>query len=590
MYHIKCFALILMLLIPCLLFSQEQKPNILLIIADDMGVDVTNGFQSNNRMPSTPTLDSLRAQGLIFPNTWAAPMCTPTRAAIMSGKYGIKTGVMKAPGNLDLEHKSLFRNISETSNGQYAGAVIGKWHISMPVDYDHPAQHGIDHYEGVFTSGVTDYYSWDKIVNGEQSESQNYATTEFTDSAINWITDQQSPWFLWLAHVAPHSPYHLPPADLYTTGNTNNNLGKYIATIEAMDHEIGRLIQSMNQKTRDNTIIIFIGDNGTPGNVIQNFDGNHAKGTLYEGGLRVPMIISGKGVSRLSEIDNNLCHVSDLHATILELTGVELQGGINNSMSLKPLLTCELELDRSYVYSDFENGNLLTWAIRNQDYKLIEDENGNSEFYDISKSVLEQNNLIGNLTIEQEAIVAKMRIEAIKIRSDWSCMDGILNGEEVIIDDCGDNPILNPAGTEVPYNGLDDDCDPLTLDDDLDQDGFLIEEDCDDTNANINPSAEEIPNNGIDEDCDGLDQTSSILVFPTAEVKIYPNPVTDYVNIAVDGQIKFSAYIYNLKGQQLLQFETQEFIDIGGLAAGIYILVLIDHISGQKRLQRISLL
>ena len=358
------------------LYSQQNRPNILLIIADDLGIDVTNGYQQNDRMPTTPVLDALRESGLTFTNTWAAPQCTPSRAAIMSGKYGINTGVMRPPGNLDLIHQSLFSKIAETTNGEYAGAVIGKWHISSPVDYDHPMQHGIDHYEGLFTAQVADYYSWAKVEDGALTTSDEYVTTDLTNAAIDWIADQDDPWFLWLAHAAPHGPFHVPPDDLFTVSDTSDNLGKYLAAIEAMDHEIGRLLSSMSQETRDNTVIIFIGDNGTPGGVIQNFPSNHAKASMYEGGVRVPFFISGKGVSRMNEVDNSLCHVTDLYATILELTGEQLNGGIHNSRSLKPLLSCEAELNRPYVYTDYRDGNVLKWAVRNEVYKFIEDENG----------------------------------------------------------------------------------------------------------------------------------------------------------------------------------------------------------------------
>ena len=435
-YVIKIF---LLLISPLTLYSQQDHPNILLIIADDLGIDVTNGYQQNDRMPTTPNLDALRANGLTFTNTWAAPQCTPARASIMSGKYGIKTGVMRPPGNLDLVHQSLFNKISASTNGEYAGAVIGKWHISNPVDFDHPMQHGIDHYEGLFTASVDDYYAWDKVENGVLTTSTEYVTTDLTNSAIDWIDNQEDPWFLWLAHPAPHGPFHVPPSDLFTVSNTNNNLGKYLAAIEAMDHEIGRLLNSMDSATRDNTVIIFVGDNGTPGPVIQHFPSNHAKGSMYEGGIRVPLFIAGKGVARMNEVDNNLNHVADLYATILELTGEPLNGGIHNSMSLKPLLSCETELNRPYIYTDYRDGNVLTWAVRNEEYKFIADENGSLEFYKISEDLLEENNLIGNMTTAEETLLAAMQLEAQTIRTGWSCKDGIQNGAEIAIDDCEDN-------------------------------------------------------------------------------------------------------------------------------------------------------
>ncbi|RME94146.1 MAG: hypothetical protein D6772_15040, partial [Bacteroidetes bacterium] len=283
------------------LLGQQTSPNILLIIADDMGIDATNGYLDSERMPVTPHLDAIRDAGVKFVNTWASAACTPTRAAIMSGKYGINTGVMRPPGNLDLVHASIFTKLTALSGDTYAKTLIGKWHISFPVNYDHPWLHGVDHYEGLFTGAVDDYYNWTKVVNGEEVQVEEYVTTHLTDAAIDWVGQQDQPWFLWLAHVAPHNPFHIPPAGLYSQANTNNNRGRYLAAIEAMDHEIGRLLASLDEATRANTVIIFIGDNSTPGRVVQGFPDEHAKGTLYEGSVRVPMFIAGKGVDRVGE-------------------------------------------------------------------------------------------------------------------------------------------------------------------------------------------------------------------------------------------------------------------------------------------------
>ncbi len=429
-------TLLLFILFNVTLKAQEERPNILLIIADDMGIDVTNGYQSNAQMPVTPNLDQLMANGLRMTNAWSAPQCTPTRASIMSGKYGIKTGVMRPPGNLDLVHQSLFDKIDEETNGAYAGAVIGKWHISAPVNLDHPTQHGVGHYEGFLTSTLEDYYAWTKTEDGMQFIVNEYATSHLTNAAISWVSQQTDPWFLWLAHGAPHSPFHVPPAGTFSQIDTTDDLGKYLASIESMDYEIGRLLASMDAATLENTVIIFVGDNGTPAPVIQNFPSNHAKSTLYEGGVRIPMIISGKGVSRINESDDNLTHVADLYSTIIELAGIQLNGGTHNSMSLKPLLSCDDDLNRSYIYTDYEDGNIEGWAIRNQEYKLIEDEIGRLEFYKISEDILETNDLVGNLTSAEATLLAEMQAEANIIRTDWSCTDGIQNGTENTIDDC----------------------------------------------------------------------------------------------------------------------------------------------------------
>ena len=419
-------------------FSQQQSPNILLIIADDMGIDSTPGFGINEDLPSTPTLDSFREKGLSFTNCWAAPQCSPTRAAIMSGKYGIKTGVMRPPKILETSHTSLFTKIKEQSITDYSMGLIGKWHIggSGTSNYSHPKDSGVPYYEGIFSSQVDDYYNWTKV-NSEENEEQvdEYVTTHLTNNAISWIDNQTKPWFLWLAHIAPHAPFQIPPEGTYTTLPKNNRT-TYLSMIESMDYEINRLLESMDDDTLENTVIIFIGDNGTPGQANNFWPNGHAKSSIYEGGIRVPLIITGKSVERVNEVEASLVQATDLHATILELAGVPLLGGTDNSLSLKPSLSFENQISKKINYTDYESSNTELWATRNDTYKLIEDENGREEFYNIITDIKEETNLIGNLTTEQETIKTMLQQEAQTIRNDWSCNDGIKNGTETTIDDC----------------------------------------------------------------------------------------------------------------------------------------------------------
>lgn len=438
--------------------AQDQRPNILLIIADDMGIDVLNGYGVSGNKPVTPHLDSLRESGINFTNCWTAPQCTPTRAAIMSGKFGIKTGVMDPPGPLDIEHTSIFNRVKADPSIDYNMAVIGKWHLAGGGNnLDQPSEHGVDHYEGLFDSGVEDYYEWTKVTNGESETITEYTTSHLTDAAIDWIDQQESPWFLWLAHAAPHSPLQAPPEGLYSTSPENNRT-TYYSMIEAMDHEIGRLIDNIAPAERENTIIFFIGDNGTPGNTSPFYPRNHAKSSIYEGGVRVPFFASGSGISRSGIDEDALVHSADLHATVLSLMGMEFEGGVNNSLDLMPLFNEGGTIPRTINYIDYDDDGLLVWATRTDRYKLIEDENGNQEFYDVIEDLLEENNLIDALTADQQLIKEMLETEAQIIRNDWSCSDGILNGDETSIDDCSAVLSTNPNLNQVfvwpnPANG-----------------------------------------------------------------------------------------------------------------------------------------
>ncbi len=433
--------------------TDPNHPNILLIIADDMGTDALSGYEASPFLPSTPHIDSLRSVGLTFMNAWAAPKCTPTRASLLSGKFGIQSGVTDSPGELVLGHESVFTKVAANSGGIYSDSFFGKWHVSMPVDPNHPNNHGIDHFEGFMDSNVPDYYSWEKVTNGLTSDVNEYVSAHLTNSLKTWVNNQNSAWFTILSHGAPHGPYHTPPAGTYTL-NPNNNKRRFLAAIESIDYELGRLFDSMPLAVKNNTIVIFAGDNGTPSGILQNFPAERGKGTLYEGGVKVPFIVSGKGVSRQGETEEAMVHMADLYASILELTGSDLPGGIYNSLSFESLLSNSNGTKRPYNYTEIdEDSSKSGWAIRNQQYKLINFENGIQEFYDLINDPYELNDLIGALNASQVAIKIELEDEAREIRNYWSCQDLIQNGAETGIDtDCDLSLPCSDPGTTSQTN------------------------------------------------------------------------------------------------------------------------------------------
>lgn len=432
---------------------EAQNPNILLIIADDLGNDALNGFTNQTLKPITPTLDSLRAKGISFSNVWATPVCSSTRASIMSGKHGSKTGVFGVPGNLDTSHISILRMLSSKTNDGYAKAVVGKWHISMPVNLSHPALHGADFYTGFMDGFPADYSLWPQTTNGVQTTNTDYVTSVFTDSAITWTQKQTKPWFLWLAHAAPHTPFHVPPSHMYSITNTGNNTRQFIAMIESVDYEMNRLFASMSVAERENTLVIFIGDNGTTGSVLRDYPPMHGKSTVYEGGVRVPMIVAGKGVNRPGEREKALIQVLDIYATVLDIAGVNLDGGVYNSLSFKHLLTGQAGDNRLYNYTEFKDGTDNSWAVRGHQYKLIQLANGTQEFYDLLTDSFEYNPIdMSTLTTPQQAIKADLSQEAITIQTAWSCRDFIKNGDEEGID-CG-GTLCSPCTNALIDHGI----------------------------------------------------------------------------------------------------------------------------------------
>jgi len=400
----------------------ESTPNILFIIADDLGKDALNGFSEGSIKPNTPNIDSLRNSGLSFNNFWTYPTCSPTRASILTGKYGYRTGVKWAGDELDLSEMSLQKYISNQTDNDYASAIVGKWHLSGNNTAINPEFFGLDYYAGIIRGEPQSYFNWQLTEDGANSLETEYITKKITDLAKDWINQQNKPWFMWLAYNAPHTPFHVPPNEMHSQGNLptfSNGMNEtpyYMAAIEAMDFQIGELLDNIPLDERENTIIIFIGDNGSPNEVAQSpYTFFTAKGSLNQGGINTPMFISGKGVSRTGN-DDNLIVSSDLFATISEIAGVSVNQ-IQDSKSFKSLFIQTARI-REYQYSEKDDGINDLWTISNGDYKLIENRNGSKEFYSLNNDPYEQNNLLnGSLNTNETNAKTDLETELLNIRN-----------------------------------------------------------------------------------------------------------------------------------------------------------------------------
>jgi arylsulfatase A-like enzyme len=406
--------------------NTSKSPNILLIIADDFGLDACPGYDVGSEKPNMPIIESLSSTGLKFNNLWANPTCTPTRATILTGKYGFRTNVLKVGDELATSETSLQTYINNNSKTEYSQAVIGKWHLS--TDENHPKNMGVDYYKGLITGAVKSYWNWPLTNEGETSTITEYATTKFTDIAIDWTSKQENPWFLWLAYNAPHTPFHLPPVDLHSRGDLPNDEGSisdnplpyYFAALEAMDSEIGRILNSFSDEVRENTIIIIIGDNGTPNLVVQEYNSHRAKGSIYQGGVNVPMIISGKGVTRFNETENSLINTTDLFSTIANITGASASE-IHDSKSFYNLLSTKGTGKRDFAYTEVEySSGGVNYTIRNNTHKYILFENNTEALYDLKETIIDKINLLSTnqlpLSKENEEILAILKSKANEIR------------------------------------------------------------------------------------------------------------------------------------------------------------------------------
>jgi len=254
----------------------------------------------------------------------------------------------------------------------------------------------VDHYAGNLAGTVDDYSSWDLTINGVQQSAGFYHTTAVTDMAIDWIRQQQGPWFTWVAYVAPHSPFHLPPAELHnrslsgTAEDIDNNTRSYfLAAIEAMDTEIGRLLESLDDDQRANTVIMVIGDNGTPRAAIDTsaFPRTHAKNSLYEGGIRVPFVVSGDPIGAGSVREAALVNTVDIMPTLSELAGADIPPGIDG-VSFASVLSVDgtsvTGSARQFNYSEFIGDMVTGWTVRDAEFARYQssvlDVNNNASF------------------------------------------------------------------------------------------------------------------------------------------------------------------------------------------------------------------
>lgn len=398
------------------------QQNIVLIIADDLGTDYCGFYEDAQDTANMPHVRSLLDKGVRFTNAWSNPTCSPTRAGILTGRYAFRTGVGSAISGadypeLDTSEITIGKLLKNAAPTTYATANMGKWHLNRqtPQSLIYPNLQGYDHFSGNYLGELPDYFDWKKTVNGATPVTiTNYATTETVNDAINWLDglNGSRPFFLWLAFNAPHTPFHLPPDSLHTvpglTGtpmHINQNPKQYFrAMTEAMDTEIGRLLQWLEQQGQlDSTNIIFIGDNGNLKRVSQILDTTRGKGTIYEYGVHVPFIVAGPAVASPGRVSDALVSTPDLFATILEMAGFDnWSSGIPvdkpvDSRSLMPVLKNQSQAVRDWNFTeqfnptpDPDDGK----AIRNLDYKLLHFDDGHQEFYHLAADPAEQTDLL----------------------------------------------------------------------------------------------------------------------------------------------------------------------------------------------------
>ena len=417
--------------------QQSPRPNIVLIVIDDFGWADLGSYGSTYH--ETPNLDALARRGMRFTDAYAAcPVCSPSRAAIMTGKYPARLHLTDwLPGRPDRPSQKLLRPLfrqqlplDEITLAEalrpagYVSASIGKWHLGGRPYW--PEHQGFDlNVGGTETGSPPGGYFRFTTPNLQARTHTEYLTDRLNDEAIAFIERNRArPFFLYLPHYAVHIPLQAK-AEVLARYRTKPTAGSgqdnpiYAAMIQTLDEGIGRLLRKLDELgIAGNTVVMFTSDNGglsvkegpnTP--ATSNSPLRAGKGYLYEGGIRVPLLVAWPGMTRPASVCTVPVSGQDLYPTVLEIAGVPPTAGqVVDGESLVPLLKGTGSPRRDALfwhYPHYSNqGGKPGGAIRDGNLKLIEwYEDGRAELYDLARDVGERKELAG----ERPADAARLR-------------------------------------------------------------------------------------------------------------------------------------------------------------------------------------
>jgi arylsulfatase A-like enzyme len=355
------------------------KPNIVFIMSDDQGwADV--GWHSTE-IP-TPNLSRLAAAGARLEQFYVQPVCSPTRAALLTGRYpmryGLQVGVVRpwAQYGLPLEERTLAQALREAG---YTTAICGKWHLGHCRREYLPTRRGFDHQYGHY-NGAIDYFTherdggldWHR--DDKACREEGYSTFLIADEAVRLIRAQPptKPLFLYVAFNAVHTPHQVPEPYKAPYASLPEPRRTYAGMVAAMDEAVGRIVAAIEGRAwRTNTLFIFCSDNGgpQPGRVTSNGPFRAGKGTLYEGGVRVCAFATWDGHIRSNSVVNQPLHIVDWYPTLLRLAGAKLEQPLPlDGRDIWPVLTAG---GRSPHGAILLNAAPHAGAIRVGDWKLV---------------------------------------------------------------------------------------------------------------------------------------------------------------------------------------------------------------------------
>jgi arylsulfatase A-like enzyme len=395
--------------------AEPKKPNIVVIVADDLGyADV--GFHGCKDIP-TPHLDALAKSGVVCTNGYVShPFCSPTRAGLLTGRYQQRFGHEENPKwlpndkdvGLPLDQVTIADMFKKAG---YSTGAIGKWHLGAHPSF-HPNRRGFDHYFGCLGGGhqylehntfktdpmkARQEYFIPLVRNETPVEESEHLTDVLSREAVAFVARQkEKPFFLYYAFNAPHTPLQATPKTLERVkGITDEKLRKYAALICGMDDAVGQLMSKLKETGQlDNTLVFFFSDNGGPVGTVncRNTPLRGAKGQMYEGGIRVPFVVSWPKVLKPGQFESPVSSL-DVFSTSVAVAGAESPKGVTlDGINLLPLLQSEAKSssDRALFW---RTGGGEAFAMRKGPYKLVKPNAKSTELYDLTTDLGERTNL-----------------------------------------------------------------------------------------------------------------------------------------------------------------------------------------------------
>ncbi|MBM1104774.1 sulfatase-like hydrolase/transferase [Aurantibacter crassamenti] len=399
--------------------KNSSKPNILYILTDDQGYHDVSYYGTKDIR--TPNIDFIASSGMRFDNFYAnSTVCSPTRAAILTGRYQDRVGV---PGVIRTYPEDNWGYLDpnatllpqELSRAGYKTAIIGKWHLGLESP-NIPTDRGFDYFHGWLGDMMDDYWKHRRHdinymrLNEKTIDPEGHATDLFTDWSVDYIKNQaknDAPFFLYLAYNAPHFPVQPPQKWLDKVIKREKGIdttrAKLVAFIEHMDDGIGKVIKSLKDSGQfENTIIVFTSDNGghLPSKA-NNGPLRDGKQSMYEGGLKVPTCISWPGKITPGSVSVNNWMTMDIYPTLLEIAGTKPKDSIEGRSLYNEFTGSNLVVDanRSYYFVRREGntryGGQPIYAIRKGDFKLLQNSPYEPyELYNLRTDPLEEHNII----------------------------------------------------------------------------------------------------------------------------------------------------------------------------------------------------